>query len=205
MRRTIFYSWQSDLPGNTNRHFIADALKKAAEAISKDDCVEDSPCVDSDTSGVSGSLDIAHTILEKIDQADVFVCDLSIINDYAKRLYVRQLIRQEIVRLDEKSNYQEKVAELRKLEQSTTDRPTPNPNVLFELGYAWKTETLGSKHILMVINEAYGSRDDLPFDLRMKRIQTFNLSESGNKAQVKQELQNYFDLALRAIFSKVGS
>ena len=204
MQRTVFYSWQSDLPGNSNRYFIAEALKKAAATIHGDDRVEESPRVDSDTSGVAGSPDIAHTILAKIDQADVFVCDLSIINDYAKRLYVRKLIRQEILRLSDITNQTERISELKNLTQSTTDRPTPNPNVLFELGYAWKTGTLGPNRILMVMNEAYGERDSLPFDLRMKRVHTFNLSENANKTQAKKELQQYFEVALSAIFAEIA-
>ena len=32
---TIFYSWQSDLPNNTNRGFIHDVLKKAVGNIRK--------------------------------------------------------------------------------------------------------------------------------------------------------------------------
>jgi hypothetical protein len=33
MKVTIFYSWQSDLPNNTNRSFIERALEKAIASI----------------------------------------------------------------------------------------------------------------------------------------------------------------------------
>jgi hypothetical protein len=41
-----------------------------------------------------------------------------------------------------------------------------NSNVAIELGYALRT--LSDKALLMVFNEAFGTRDDLPFDLRHK-------------------------------------
>ena len=36
MRHIIFYSWQSDLPNNTNRGFLQDALNQAANAIASE-------------------------------------------------------------------------------------------------------------------------------------------------------------------------
>ena len=76
----IFYSWQSDLPNPTNRGFIMTALEGAAKALRADDSLQVEPVVDRDTNGVPGSPDIAGTIFNKIDQSQVFVCDISIIN-----------------------------------------------------------------------------------------------------------------------------
>lgn len=45
-------------------------------------------------------------------------------------------------------------------------RPTPNPNVLVELGYA--LGVLGWERILMVMNTAFGEPELLPFDLSKK-------------------------------------
>lgn len=80
MNCKIFYSWQSDLPNATNRGFIGQALENAAKAIRNDDSIQVEPVVDRDTAGVPGAPDIASTILAKIEQAQVFVCDVSIIN-----------------------------------------------------------------------------------------------------------------------------
>ena len=80
MHCKIFYSWQSDLPNATNRGFIEKALEDAAKFIRNDDSIEVEPVIDRDTIGVPGSPDIAHTIFDKIEQAQVFVCDISIIN-----------------------------------------------------------------------------------------------------------------------------
>lgn len=76
----VFYSWQSDLPNATNRGFIEQALKAAAKALKNDDSLQVEPVIDRDTTGVPGSPNITETIFRKIDQANVFVADISIIN-----------------------------------------------------------------------------------------------------------------------------
>src|SRR5438552_12222613 len=120
MADTVFYSWQTDLPSPTNRSFIETALEAATKTLREDGSIQVEPVVDRDTAGIPGSPDISSTIFGKIDQARVFVCDVSIINQGTK--------------------------EERRL--------TPNPNVLIELGYAFKA--LGAHRILMVMNAAFG-------------------------------------------------
>jgi hypothetical protein len=83
MNCKIFYSWQSDLPNATNRGFIQKALENAAKSIRNDDSIKVEPVIDRDTKDVPGAPDIAHTIFDKIEQAQVFVCDVSIINQNA--------------------------------------------------------------------------------------------------------------------------
>lgn len=80
MEARVFYSWQSDCPGNTNRNFILTALDQAIKEIHTDDTIIVSPVMDRDTKGVPGSPDITESIFSKIDTASVFVCDISIIN-----------------------------------------------------------------------------------------------------------------------------
>src|SRR5260221_3957531 len=79
MPRTIFYSWQSDLPNATNRGFIQTALEKAVKALTTDGTVDVQPVIDRDTQGIPGAPDIAKAIFTKIDAADVFVADVSIV------------------------------------------------------------------------------------------------------------------------------
>ena len=58
-------------------------------------------------------------------------------------------------------------------------RPTPNPNVMFELGYALATG-LGRSRIICVINTAYlpgGDLKELPFDVRGSRPLSFSLDD----------------------------
>lgn len=162
MHCKIFYSWQSDLPNATNRGFIEKALEDAAKFIRNDDSIEVEPVIDRDTIGVPGSPDIAHTIFDKIEQAQVFVCDISIIN------------------------------------LNTLSRPTPNPNALIELGYAIKA--LGWDNIIMVMNSAFGRPEELPFDLRMRRVVTYRmLQESEDRATERKKLEGTLTAALRSI------
>src|SRR5262245_55083696 len=76
----VFYSWQADLPGSANRNFILTALEAAAKAIRRDDSIEVEPVIDRDTQGLAGCPDIGAAIFSKIEQAQVFVCDVSIVS-----------------------------------------------------------------------------------------------------------------------------
>jgi hypothetical protein len=80
-KKVIFYSWQSDRPNSTNRGFIQKALEEAVKLLKKDDTLDVEPVIDRDTFGLPGSPDIAQAIFNKIDQAAIYVCDVSIISD----------------------------------------------------------------------------------------------------------------------------
>lgn len=83
-------------------------------------------------------------------------------------------------------------------------RATPNPNVLLELGYAIKV--LGWKRIILVINNLYGSPEELPFDLRMNRVIQYKISESDqDKASERTKLQNFFQKAIHLISQTISS
>ena len=84
MESTIFYSWQSDLSPKINRNFIENALQKAAKSIRNDASIKAEPKIDQATRSVPGSPEIFNTILEKIENCDIFVCDVSIINSGTK-------------------------------------------------------------------------------------------------------------------------
>jgi hypothetical protein len=75
----IFWSWQSDTPQATGRHFVRAALDAAATRLAECPGLEDAerPEVDSDTSNVPGSPPIAETILRKIRDCAVFVADVT--------------------------------------------------------------------------------------------------------------------------------
>lgn len=82
---------------------------------------------------------------------------------------------------------------------ASDERPTPNPNVMFELGYA--SAVLGWERIILVQNAAYGGPEKLPFDLRGRRILQYTVDESvesktEEKQQLKQQLVNTFRGAL---------
>ncbi len=132
MSKSIFYSWQSDLPNNHNRSLIENSIGQAIKHLKNSFSLDIDFICDRDTKAVSGSPDIVQTIFDKIDKAEYFVCDVSIIS--AKR----------------------------------TKKKTSNPNVLIELGYAIKS--LGWDRILCIFNSDYGKIENLPFDIRQKRV-----------------------------------
>lgn len=86
MKCTIFYSWQSDLPNKDNRSFIESCIEKAIKKDKMGLEMGVTVAVDRDTKDTVGTPDIAGTIFDKIAKADIFVCDISIINgDYEGR------------------------------------------------------------------------------------------------------------------------
>ncbi len=74
---TVFYSWQSDSEYKYNRNFIEKNIKKAIKNLNAeaDICL----AFDKDTLNEAGSPDIVNTILRKIDEALVFIADISAI------------------------------------------------------------------------------------------------------------------------------
>jgi len=172
MNYTVFYSWQSDLDNKLNRSFIQDALQKAARNISNNKTFALEAVIDRDTYGIPGSPSIVESITGKIAKSDIFVCDISIIN------------------------------------QLQDGRLTPNPNVLYELGYA--SAILGWNRIIMVQNTAFGELDKLPFDLRGRRILPYKVdnkleNKSDEKQKLKQRLIDTFSEALKYYSNSVLS
>jgi len=75
-------------------------------------------------------------------------------------------------------------------------RPTPNPNVLLELGYAVRSK--GWDRVLPVANLAFGVRELLPFDLRHRRICGYSMEPSDAPAEARAQLMNAFRAAMIA-------
>lgn len=105
----VFYSWQSDLPGNKSRYVIQESIENSVKLLR--DTVE--VIADRDTKGEYGSPDIVQTIFSKIEDCDLFIADVSVTNKYSS--------------IDEEGNIID------------GPKTSPNPNVLLELGYAAKT------------------------------------------------------------------
>lgn len=99
----IFFSWQSDLPYQKTTRIIEKALNNLKILYSGSVEI----VIDRDMRNTLGMLDIGGEILTKIENADIFVADLSIVTNYHK--------------LDKGKDKQKSLS---------------NPNVLFELGYA---------------------------------------------------------------------
>lgn len=170
----IFWSWQSDTPGKTGRHFVREALAEAIERLKGPQDVEepverdlrDAIHLDHDRKGVSGTPELARTIFGKIDRSAVFVADVTTVG---------QQIRPD--------------GEVRKF---------INSNVAIEYGYAVKV--LGDEFILLVQNTYYGDREDLPFDLKHKAgpIQ-YRLAPDASKAEIDAEKAKLAGIMLTAL------
>lgn len=81
-----------------------------------------------------------------------------------------------------------------------------NPNVAIELGYALHTVT--DRRLIMVMNAAFGSRSDLPFDLQHKAGPIFYaLPVGAGKEQIKEARKGLiadFKVALRDMLPAVA-
>lgn len=75
----IFYSWQSDLPGNVTKSFVETCIKKAIKEINKEKETSLFAEYTRDTEGKTGSVDIMETIYEKIEESDMFIGDISVV------------------------------------------------------------------------------------------------------------------------------
>ena len=79
MNLTIFFSWQSDLPKETNQNAIRECLRNASSLV-ESQVDEASINLDEATRSTSGSPNIPLTIFSKIHTCDIFVCDITTIN-----------------------------------------------------------------------------------------------------------------------------
>lgn len=72
------------------------------------------------------------------------------------------------------------VADLTPIAQSTEGKWLPNPNVMIELG--WAMHRPGWERVIGVLNTASGAKiEDLPFDIRQRKVVTFALAENADK------------------------
>jgi hypothetical protein len=72
------------------------------------------------------------------------------------------------------------VADLTPIGQSAGNKWLPNPNVMIELG--WAMHRPGWERVVGVLNTASGANvEDLPFDIRQRRIITYDLPQNAAK------------------------
>jgi hypothetical protein len=87
-------------------------------------------------------------------------------------------------------------------------RPTPNPNVLVE--YGWALKSLTHSRIVPVMNTAYGepTGDAMPFDMRHLRnpltYECEELARAEKRKQVRDQLGKELESAIRAVLSSQG-
>jgi hypothetical protein len=171
---TLFYAWQSDTPSTVNRNFIEDAAQKALKRVAKSGILEASPRLDKDTQDVPGIPDIANTILDKIQNASVFLADVTYSGKSCSTEH----------------------------EEPKVPKLLPNPNVMLEFGYA--LATLGANRIIHVLNTHYGDSRDLPFDLQNRRWPIpYRLTPDASQEERKEEKARLSDSLYKAI-SKIA-
>lgn len=96
------------------------------------------------------------------------------------------------------------VADVSIISSDGTGRPTPNPNVMIEVGYALRS--LKFERVILVFNAAFGKIDKLPFDLRMRRLVVYTAAqEESDRAAPRKELAQRLELALRAALPLIPS
>jgi hypothetical protein len=159
----IFYSWQSDLPDNTNRKFIRDALHITIPHIEENNI---KILLDEATRNKSGSPNIPATIIEKIKKADIFIGDITIINNSCV----------------------------------CNTKRTPNPNVVFELGFA--VGVLGWDRIILLVNTYYTDLSrDLPFDFDRHRVSAFKTGhqDKANSKSTQNDLISLLKTSISAV------
>ena len=86
------------------------------------------------------------------------------------------------------------------------NRPSPNPNVLLELGFA--ISRLGWNRVVMIMNTAFGEPALLPFDLRGHRVVTYNCrtDKPGTvKTDERRSLERKLKKAITAILLEQAS
>lgn len=162
----VFWSWQSDTPGKIGRHFVKKALEIAIEELHTEIEVDEPNRelhLDHDRKGVSGSPDLANTILEKIRATSIFIADVTPVG------------------------------------KTHDGKPLINSNVAIELGYA--LAHIGDQGLLMVLNNNYGDRESLPFDLKQKAGPIiFSIKPDSSKDELKRKqrsLSGTFKVAIR--------
>lgn len=83
--------------------------------------------------------------------------------------------------------------------RSVECRPTPNPNVLAELGYAAGFH--GWERVICVLNTAFGEIDDLPFDIRQRRVVDYELRPEEDRKAPRKALAGMLRNALRDVLA----
>jgi hypothetical protein len=176
----VFWAWQYDLPGKIARHFIRGALEEAIRQINQTEDIDEpneafqtgAMHLDYGRKNLKGSPDLAIEILKKIDNATVFVGDVTPVG------------KGQPYKTDEGVESDGKLL--------------MNPNVAIELGYALKTLT--TENVLMVMNGHYGKRSDMPFDLGHKGGPIiYNLRPGAQKEEIAAEKKKLVAILVEAL------
>jgi SAM-dependent methyltransferase len=158
-RYDLFYSWQSDRPGDLCKDFIEEAFRiailkrKESNEQRNDEWIN--PRSDITKRGV-GMLDIPAEILESLSTSDVVVADITPVTVIPAT-------------------------------PTREAKACANSNVLFEVGYALHAITY--ERIILVENEYYGSDSLAIFDIRHRQVLRYKLRPKSSEEERKMVLQ----------------
>ena len=169
-RMKVFWSWQSDTPGETGRFLIRDALKDAIAQLKEAPDIEEPARgalhLDHDIQDVTGSPDLAQTIFRKIEASMVVVADVTLVGEI--------------------------------IPKTDPNKKLINSNVAIELGYALHSRT--DQNVLLVFNKYYGGHEDLPFDLRHKGgAIVFDLRPGAERSEIDEQKKKLKGLFVRKL------
>ncbi|MCG8411162.1 MAG: nucleotide-binding protein, partial [Bacteroidales bacterium] len=167
MNYKVFFAYQSDIEEIYSKGFIKEAFyivisefKKERINIELDFGMRKSP----------GNTILIDEMLRKSRESDLVIVDMTFTS-------AKEWLDAEIIDEDDKCKW---------ISIPKGDRkPSPNPNVLLETGYAWSQK--GFERTVLLMNIAFGSADELPVDLKGFRWAiSYNLNES-NYSERKQK------------------
>ena len=84
---------------------------------------------------------------------------------------------------------------------SLGENKAPNPNVMVELGYALAQK--GWERIIIIHNNAYGIRKELPFDMGLVRTLEYDTSTDKSKTQHEKDLASAIANTIRLVMQDV--
>ncbi len=78
----------------------------------------------------------------------------------------------------------------------------PNPNVLLEIGYA--ARAIGWNRVICLLNKASCEPEQLPFDIRHRRVSSYCCKDISEKKKAAVELESILYYALRTTIQEIG-
>jgi hypothetical protein len=162
----VFWSWQSDTLGKIGRHFVRSAIDEAVETLRQE------PSVDEPFDREDETFEELHVDQDRQGVAGSPDLAPTIFDKIGKAaVFIADITVVGVGSLAKEGDEPKKLI---------------NSNVAVELGYA--LGKLGGAKVLMVMNEFYGKREHLPFDLRGKGGPLlFKLSPEANKEEIERE------------------
>ena len=180
MAYKVFFAFQMDTDDKFGKGFIHVAIDIAIQKFASEGI---DVSLDFGFRGTPGTPLLIEEMLRKSSEADMVIVDLTFTSSKAWH---------------ESKKWKVCGKEIRFLEIKS-DKKSSNPNVLLETGYAWAKK--GTYRTLVVMNEAFGSPDELPVDLKGFRWGiTYNLNEKtyDKRKEVRKQLANDLYIAIKA-------